>query len=285
MGGIQIGYRVGRLTVKEATRQRRGGYILWKCSCDCGGEIILDTRCLRRGTVRDCGCTSVVAPGQRDIAGRRFGRLIAIHPTKERSARGSVLWLCHCNCGNEILAEAAQLISGNRKSCGCLSHPPRKDLIGKRFGMLTVMEYAGKEAGMHRWRCLCDCGKETVVGQTLLQTGKTKSCGCLQAITYRSNLQLTEGTSVTRLKASKSGRLIKSNTSGYNGVYYNKKTKLWVAQITFQKKTKYLGSFVRLEDAVIARRQGERIYDAFLQQIEAENGPGIERNGTGQATG
>lgn len=44
--------------------------------------------------------------------------------------------------------------------------------------MLTVLEYAGKQGGMHRWRCLCDCGKESIVGQTLLQSGKNKSCGC-----------------------------------------------------------------------------------------------------------
>lgn len=44
--------------------------------------------------------------------------------------------------------------------------------------MLTVTEYAGKMGGLHRWRCLCDCGQETVVGQTLLQSGKTRSCGC-----------------------------------------------------------------------------------------------------------
>jgi len=42
--------------------------------------------------------------------------------------------------------------------------------------------------------------KETVVGQTLLQTGKTKSCGCLQATVIYDNLKLCEGTSVTLLE-------------------------------------------------------------------------------------
>ena len=59
-----------------------------------------------------------------------------------------------------------------------MSHPPLKDYVGRRFGMLTVLAYDGKRDGMHRWRCQCDCGRETVVGQTLLQNGKTKSCGC-----------------------------------------------------------------------------------------------------------
>lgn len=32
--------------------------------------------------------------------------------------------------------------------------PNRIDLTGKRFGRLTVIEYAGKS----KWICKCDCG-------------------------------------------------------------------------------------------------------------------------------
>lgn len=272
MEGINIGSRVGMLTVTEATGERNGGYIVWKCRCDCGGEICLDTRCLKRGTIKDCGCVSKVRPGQRDISGKRFGRLTALQPTGERSARGCTLWLCRCDCGKEIKADLGELTSGNRKSCGCLRRPALKDLVGRRFGRLTVVSYEGKTAGMHRWRCRCDCGKETVVGQTLLQSGRTKSCGCLQAAVHRENLQLMDGTSVTILRAVKGGRVIKSNKSGYNGVYLDKRRNLWVAQITFQGKTKYLGAYPELEEAVKARQRGEEIYDEFLEQVDA-SGP------------
>ena len=81
---IGIGSRVGHLTVEEPSGQRKSGYIVWRCRCDCGGEILLDTRCLQRGTVRDCGCRTVVGPGQRDITGMRFGKLTAVAPTEER---------------------------------------------------------------------------------------------------------------------------------------------------------------------------------------------------------
>ena len=272
MGRVKTGDRFGKLTVEEPTDQRKGGYIVWRCRCDCGGEILTDTRTLLRGSARDCGCSGALRPGQRDIRGQRFGLLTALEPTRQRGSRGSVVWRCRCDCGGEVLAELGQLMTGNRKSCGCLSHPPLKDFVGRRFGRLTVTEYAGKEAGMHRWRCTCDCGKETVVGQTLLQSGKTRSCGCLQAVTYRENLKLMEGTSVTMLQAAKSGRLIKSNTSGYNGVYYDKRRSLWVAQITFQGRTKYLGAFCDLESAVRARQAGEEIYDEFLERVGNTDG-------------
>lgn len=260
---ICVGFRVGRLTVVAATAQRKNGYTVWLCQCDCGGEIMLDTRCLQRQTVTDCGCVSKVKPGQRDITGMRFGKLTAIEPDGQVT-QGSTVWLCRCDCGGEVHTPLHQLTAGYRKSCGCLGHPARKDYIGKRFGRLTVTSYAGKRDGMHRWRCVCDCGNETVVGQTLLQTGKTKSCGCLQAEVYRDNLKLIDGTSVTILKTMRH-RLMVSNTSGYTGVYLDRRSNKWVAQITFKGKTYYLGSYTDKKEAIFARKRGEELHDDFLR--------------------
>ena len=266
---ICVGFRVGKLTVESRTEERKNGYTVWRCRCDCGGEILLDTRCLQRGTVRDCGCSTVVKPGQRDITGMRFGKLVAIAPV-DPSQKGDVIWHCRCDCGGEIDAPLPQLRSGYRKSCGCLSHPPLKDFIGKRFGNLTVLAYAGKRAGMHRWRCLCDCGKETIVGQTLLQSGKTKSCGCLQEKQILENLKLCDGTSVAILEAVRS-RLLPTNTSGVTGVYQNKRTGKWCAQITFKGKTYSLGTYSRIEDAAKARKKAEdRLFGEFLDWYYSE---------------
>lgn len=190
---ISTGVHVGQLTVIEATPQRKSGYTVWRCQCDCGGEILLDIRTLQRGTVTDCGCKTKLKPGQRDITGQRFRLLTAQYPLPERDASGSTVWHCICDCGGEIDALLHQLTAGFRKSCGCLSHPPLKDYLGKRFSMLTVTGYAGKEDGQHLWCCKCDCGKETVVRQTNLQSGKTKSCGCLQEEQILENLKLCEG--------------------------------------------------------------------------------------------
>lgn len=175
---IQIGYRVGKLTVAEATDERKSGYRVWRCRCSCGGEILLDTRCLQRGTVTDCGCETKVKPGCRNITGQRFGKLTALFPTGDRGQNGDLVWHCRCDCGGEIDAPLHQLSAGYRKSCGCLSHPPLKDYIGKQFGMLTVLDYAGKQNGMHQWLCQCECGRKAVVGQTPLQSGKKTDCGC-----------------------------------------------------------------------------------------------------------
>lgn len=264
---IQPGCRVGMLTVMEKTAGRKGGYYIWRRRCDCGGEIELDTRCLQRGTVRSCGCASRVKPGTKDLTGMRFGRLECIYPTEERGENGSILWFCRCDCGNTCLVSVHQLRSGNKKSCGCLGHPALKGYIGKRFGRLTVTEYAGKENGMHRWRCRCDCGNEIIARQTRLQSGQTKSCGCHRRVQHGPKAEnphgFVQGTCVTALEARLKKPPIASNTSGYNGVYRNTNGS-WTAQITFKGKTRYLGSYARLEDAVATRNKANQIFEDFI---------------------
>ena len=51
------------------------------------------------------------------------------------------------------------------------------DLTGKIFGKLTVVGKAGKKF-MDGWLCECECGGQTVLLNTALVTGNTKSCGC-----------------------------------------------------------------------------------------------------------
>lgn len=266
---IQIGYRVGRLTVTGCTKKRKNGYTVWVCSCDCGGSIELDTRCLQRGTVTDCGCISVVGPGRMDLTGQRFGKLVCLKPYDEKDKNGGTQWVCRCDCGNTCIAALHQLRAGYKKSCGCLSHPPIKDYVGKRFQQLTVIEYAGKKNGMHYWKCRCDCGNEIIAGQTPLQSGKTKNCGCLQRsrnFDIGSNpfyKGFIEGTNIGKLEARMNRRPIASNKSGYNGVYRNTGG-LWTAQITFRGRTYYLGSYEDIQEAVRARRKGEEMYEEFL---------------------
>jgi len=59
----------------------------------------------------------------KDISGQRFGKLIALSPTKERK-NYNVMWECLCDCGNTIVARQGSLKSGGKKSCGCLSKLP-----------------------------------------------------------------------------------------------------------------------------------------------------------------
>lgn len=56
-----------------------------------------------------------------------------------------------------------------------------KNIVGMRFTKLVAIEDVGKDRyGSRLWRCVCDCGNETVVSTTNLISGNTKSCGCLR---------------------------------------------------------------------------------------------------------
>ena len=54
----------------------------------------------------------------------------------------------------------------------------------------------------------------------------------------------------------------KNNTSGHRGVTWDKVNKKWTAQITVNYKTRKIGRFIKLEDAVAAR---EAAFSAILE--------------------
>ncbi|MCI8543785.1 AP2/ERF family transcription factor [Acetatifactor aquisgranensis] len=139
--------------------------------------------------------------------------------------------------------------------------PQVKDWIGRTFGSLTVVAYDGKRGGKHYWRCRCRCGGEAVVNQSNLQDGHTRSCGCLS--NPAGTRHFVEGTCIESIRSRK---VSASNKSGIRGVYQNKRTGRWAAQITFQGKTRYLGSFDSLKEAAEARAKAEQVFEEFLKR-------------------
>ena len=137
----------------------------------------------------------------------------------------------------------------------------RKEWVGKQFGNLTVAAYDGRRGGKHYWRCLCKCGKEAIVCQSNLKSSHTRSCGCLSD--PRGTRHFVGGTCIESIRSRK---VSASNKSGIRGVYFNRRSGRWIAQITFQGHTRYLGSFESLEEAAQARKKAEAIFDDFLER-------------------
>ena len=70
---------------------------------------------------------------------------------------------------------------GLTKSCGCIRITT--DILGEKFGKLTVVEFAGfyvEKDGKRqsKCKCKCDCGNEVIVLRSSLKKGHTTSCGC-----------------------------------------------------------------------------------------------------------
>ena len=114
-----------------------------------------------------------------DLTNKQFGQLTVLQYL------GESLWECKCSCGNIIKVKTSSLNSGKTKSCGCLrgkntignvrNMPPKNDLTGKKFGRLTPLYYI--KGG--KWHCKCECGNECDVDTRNLNSGHSKSCGCL----------------------------------------------------------------------------------------------------------
>lgn len=265
------GRRFGHLIVVEKMKERQDRYCLWRCRCDCGGEVCVNTKRLKRGTVTNCGCipksTARNGAKREELTGRRFGSLTVLHPAK--NYKGRTCWVCRCDCGNLCTAASHELKAGRIKSCGCKRHlngQNVRDISGQKFGRLTAIYPTDKrdEKGSVFWHCRCDCGNELDVTGDRLLYGNYKSCGCLKGELQGKipeRLHRIDGTCVELLEKRKYRR---DNTSGFRGVYLQKNGKYRVS-IGFKRQTFYVGTFKDFDEAVEARLEAERlIHDGFV---------------------
>jgi hypothetical protein len=88
-----------------------------------------------------------------------------------------------------------------------------ENLIGKKFGRLTVVEQAKSEKYGTVWNCLCACGKAVngVRTGTLHSRAAAISCGCLKS-------ELVSARSFVDLTGQRFGRLVVLSCSGRNDV-------------------------------------------------------------------
>lgn len=68
------------------------------------------------------------------------------------------------------------------------------DITGKKYGKLTVIEFAGRirqPSGKicTMWKCRCDCGNYCTIRADSLKMGCTQSCGCLKQKQDKINLK------------------------------------------------------------------------------------------------
>jgi hypothetical protein len=88
---------------------------------------------------------------KRDEKGNRYGRLVVIKESPERSG-GHVCWRCKCDCGNSVTVDGNSLRRGGTVSCGCYRGESRKERrlpkpAGRKAAVKkSVAKPAGKKA-------------------------------------------------------------------------------------------------------------------------------------------
>ena len=127
-----------------------------------------------------------------DKTGMIFGQLTVLSRAENKGK--SVYWNCKCSCGKEICVRGDRLTQSKvddrgNPSCGHLrmEHVKEticKNLIGQKFGRLTVLEKTNKQSNnkAYIWKCQCECGNivELPTDALTRKDHPTRSCGCLQ---------------------------------------------------------------------------------------------------------
>lgn len=117
------GQRFGKLVALEYVGKDKHNKILWRCKCDCGGEIITRSNNLQQGDTQSCGCLH-----ERRLQGQRFGRLQVLERAGTNNSRHNK-WRCKCDCGNITEVSADLLLLGHTQSCGCLMRETVSDMF------------------------------------------------------------------------------------------------------------------------------------------------------------
>ena len=173
------------------------------------------------------------------------------------------------------------------------------DLTGQRFGKLIVKELVvAKPYKKKSWLCKCDCGNTCVRLEMTLKAskrdGRESSCGC------KSKEYLTVGDSARCSKAGLHRKdafvkgcniqmtfrdgTISTNTSGVQGVSWDKRIHKWHVYIGYQNYRANLGYYADLEDAKKVRELAEEalkknLFEDFYFELRGKR---LEENNTKQ---
>lgn len=170
-----LGRKFNLLTVIGLDNERtssQNSHRYWVCKCECGNIISVRESKLVRGETKSCGCY------------RKNGW------TREQD---EILIDCYKNhielsviadkLGRTISAIKNRIVKLKLSSSHRNRNPDLSDIIGKKFGKLTVVDILKSDEEIPKnktlYICDCDCGKNNIIASRKnLLSGKTKSCGC-----------------------------------------------------------------------------------------------------------
>ena len=129
------GERYGKLVVVRKTKERDcTGSVVWECKCDCGKTFNTSSNRLRTGNALSCGCARA-EKNEKDISGKKVGRLTAIK--KVSKSKDGAMWLFQCDCGNKIKLSVRVFNDGKTLSCGCLNSEMNAIKLAKNHKLST----------------------------------------------------------------------------------------------------------------------------------------------------
>lgn len=119
--------------------------------------------------------------------GQRFGRLLVVETLYGYGHSKIKACRCLCDCGNEKIVYASNLVKGSTQSCGCLERESRfsrkhgKYKPGQVCGGFTLIQETEKREKNSAiiWKCKCNtCGRIIEQSPSVIIKNSINSCGC-----------------------------------------------------------------------------------------------------------
>lgn len=219
-----------------------------------------------------------------DMTGRKYGRLTVIE--LDRRENNHTFWKCRCDCGNIAIIDGAKLRNGHTKSCGCFRLENNRKQ--RKYNQFEIVDGYVRVKMNNDDYMLCDIedwkmlkGKYWSVNADgyAVTGGKMffhkKVTNTTSEIIDHINMNKLDNRKCNLRIADKKINSINrglqsNNTTGYKGVYCDKRYGTWNARVTVSGKTILLGTFPTKEEAIAARQVGEEKY--YLPQLESVTG-------------
>lgn len=224
-----------------------------------------------------------------DMTGRKYGRLTAIG--LDRIENGHTFWKFRCDCGKTVVIDGWGARSGKIKSCGCFNAERIKKQ--RKFNEYKIVDGYVKVKLNDENHMLCDIEDwerfnghywfMNDAGYAVCETMKTGTLRFHKLVTGTTAEVIIDHINRNKLDNRKCNLRIatasvnainrglqSNNTTGYKGVYFDKRRRVWKAWVKVSGKLITLGSYPKKEEAIAARQAGEEKY--YLPQLESVNG-------------
>ena len=223
----------------------------------------------------------------KDLTGKKFGKLTVLKRADDyvqKNGRKRVMWICKCDCGNEVIVNGDNLKGKKTSSCGCL----QRELTSKKNKKYNDYNLSGEygvgytSKGKEFYFDLEDYAKIKDYCWYIDKDGYVKTHsknntankfillsrlvmdfpdisfdvdhkhGKLSRNDNRkSNLRVC-----TRQQNNINRGLQLNNNSGVTGVGFHKENKKWIARIALNGESRSK-SFIKFDDAVSQRKEWE----------------------------
>lgn len=212
-------------------------------------------------------------PALKNIIGNKYNSLTVID--RAENINGRVAWKCKCDCGRDVVVRTGDLTTYKKKDCGNCDYVFESNVYTFKDGYVVGYAKNGREFYIDEedlfkikdynilvsekgYASLNINGATIPLHRFLMNPSESEVVDHKNRVprdNRKSNLRIcTQSENLRNVTVSK------NNKTGILGVYLLSKNNKYRAEIGINKETISLGEYIRIEDAIKARKEAEIKY-------------------------